>query len=138
LILICAGLLPAQETGQRSATTAILAREQAWFDAEARGDNREIDRIFDNALVYVDDGRLVTKGEYLSTVRLAGSHPRQVAAETPTVNIFGATATVVGTYGEISVKDGKTLLKRYRFIDTWVNKNGSWMLVAAASSPLPK
>jgi hypothetical protein len=30
------------------------------------------------------------------------------------------------------------LLKRWRFVDTWVNKKGSWMLVAAAAVPLSK
>ena len=138
LILICAGSLRAQETGERSTTTAILALEHAWSDAESRNDNRALDRIFDNALVYIEDGGLVTKGECLSRVRLAGSHPRQILAETTTVHTFGSTAIVVGTYRKIGVKDGKTLLRRHRFIDTWANKKGNWMLVAAASSPLPK
>jgi Domain of unknown function (DUF4440) len=140
LILACAGLVSAraQEGGEGSVASAVLARENAWSDAESRNDNRALDGIFDNALVYIEGGRLVTKGECLSRVRLAGSHPRQIVAETTTVHIFGRTAIVVGTYREIGVKDGRTLLRQWRFIDTWVNKSGSWMLVAAGAAPLSK
>jgi hypothetical protein len=100
----------AREGGEGSDTRAVLALEQAWSGAESRGDNRTLDRIFDNALVYIKDGALVTKGECLSRVRLAGSHPRQIEAGTTAVHMFGSTAIVVGTYREIGVKDGKTFL----------------------------
>jgi Domain of unknown function (DUF4440) len=138
LILACTGLLSvrAQEGSAVSATRAILALEHTWSDAESHGDQRTLERIFDNALVYIEDGRLMTKGECLSRLRLTGVHPRQIDVGTAVVHIFGSTAIVVGTYREIGAKDGKTLLKRWRFIDTWVNKSGSWMLVAAGSSPL--
>lgn len=137
LVLIYAGLLPAQEKSEGSAAATILALEHAWYDAESRGDNRGLDLIFDNALVYVESGRLVTKGEYLSRVRLTGSHPQLISGETATVQFFGTTAVVTGIYREIGVKD-RNILKRWRYIDTWVNKNGSWTLVAAAASPVPK
>jgi hypothetical protein len=135
-MLVCAGLVSvrAQESGGNSARAAILAREQAWSDAESRKDNGTLDRIFDNALVYIEEGRVATKGECLSMVRLAGAHSRQIGSAK--VNIFGSTAIVVGTYRETSAKDGK--LRQLRFIDTWVNKNASWMLVAAGASPISK
>jgi hypothetical protein len=136
VILVCAGLVSvrAQESGEKSARAAVLAREQAWSDAGLRNDNGKLDGIFDNALVYIEGGRVVTKGECLSRVRLAGAHSRQIGSTK--VNIFGSTAIVIGTYRETSVKDGK--LSQWRFIDTWVNKNGSWMLVAAGASPMSK
>jgi Domain of unknown function (DUF4440) len=140
LILVCAGLLRvrAQEGGKGGATTAVLAQEQAWSDAESRNDNRALEQIFDNALVFIEDGRLATKGECLARVRLAGSHPRQIVAAATAVHFFGSAAVVVGTYHELAVKDGKASPKAWRFIDTWVNKQGRWMLVAAGASPLPK
>lgn len=140
LIFVCAGLLRvrAQEAGEDSSASAILALEHAWSDAESHSDNRALDGIFDSAMVYLEDGKLVTKGECLSRVRLAGSHPRQMVAGTTTVHIFGSAAIVVGTYRKISVKDGRPLLRQWRFIDTWVNNKGSWVLVAAGAAPLLK
>lgn len=137
LILVCMGLpVRAQNGGVGSAATTILALEQTWSDAESRNDKGALDRIFDNALEYIAEGRLATKGEYLS--KLAGSHPRQLVGAATTVHIFGSTAIVVGSYRETGVKDGKVFLRQWRFIDTWVNENGSWMLVAAGASPLPR
>jgi hypothetical protein len=140
LIFVCASLLGAraQEGGKGGATTAVLAQEQAWSDAESRNDNRALDRIFDDALVYIEDGRLASKGECLARVRLGSSHPRQIVAAATTVHIFGSTAIVLGTYHEVAVKNGKVSPKPWRFIDTWVNKQGRWMLVAAGASPLSK
>jgi hypothetical protein len=140
LILACAGSLRAraQEGGDGSPVTAILALENAWAEAESRSDNGALDRIIDNAAVYIKEGRLLTKGDYLLRVRLAGAQPRQIVAGAATVRIFGSAAIVVGTYREIGVKDGKVSPRRWRFIDTWVNKNGSWMLVATGAAPLSK
>ena len=41
-----------------------------------------------------------------------------------TVRTVENTPIVVGTYRETDVKGGKSLLKRWRFVDTWVNKKG--------------
>ena len=123
-----------QEPGEHGTAPAILAMEQAWFEGESHNDNRALDLIFDNDLVYIEQGRPLTKGEYLSRIRLAGPHSQQVVLEASTVHTFGSSAVVVGVYREKSMQDGKTLLNRWRFVDTWVHKRGTWMLVAAGSS----
>lgn len=136
LILAGVGLTRSQvQEGEDSSATAILALEHAWSAAEAHNDNLALERIFDNALVKIEDGRLVTKGECLSRVRLKGSNPRQIVVNATTVHIFGSTAIVAGTYRETSVKNGQTLQRQWRFIDTWVNKKDGWILVASGASP---
>jgi hypothetical protein len=140
LVLACTGSphVRAQGRDGGSATAAVLAQEQAWSDAESRGDSRALERLFDNALVKVEDGRLVTKGECLSSVRSKSSYPRQIVAGATTVHIYGSTAVVVGTYRETGVRDGKPFQGQWRFIDTWVNKENGWILVAAGASPLSR
>ena len=136
LILAFAAFLSvwAQESGAPS----VVVLEHAWFEGESRNDNLALARLFDNDLVYIEDGKPMTKSEYLLRIRLAGPHPYQVVLEATTVRTFGSTAIVVGTYREKSVKDAKNSPRRWRFVDTWVNKKGSWMLVAAGSSPQSK
>jgi hypothetical protein len=58
--------------------------------------------------------------------------------EALTVRTFDSTVIVVGSYRETEVKDGKSLMKRWRFVDTWVYEKGRWMLVAAAAAPVSK
>jgi hypothetical protein len=140
IILVCATSLsvPAQTALEDEDARTIRSLEHAWFEAQSHNDNRALDLIFDNALVYVEYGRLITKGDYLLRVRSAKPQPGQIVMEATTVHTFGSTAIVVGTYRETGVKDGKFLLARWRFVDTWVNKKGSWMLVAAAAAPVSK
>jgi hypothetical protein len=139
LVLVFVAFLSiwAQESVEGGAPPVIVL-EHAWFEGELRNDNRALDRIFDNDLVYIEDGRPMTKAEYLLRIKLAGPHPYKVVLEATTVRTFGSTAIVVGTYREKSLKDGKAWPRRWRFVDTWVNKKGSWMLVAAGSSPRSK
>ena len=85
----------------------IRALEHAWFDGEARNDNRALDLIFDNALVYIEYGKVMTKGEYLARVKAVTPQPQQVAMESMTVRTFNGTAIVVGIYREKGVTDGE-------------------------------
>jgi outer membrane lipoprotein-sorting protein len=140
LVLVCATSLSgsAQEAGDSNAATAVRALEGERVKAQSRNDNFALDLIFDNALVYIEYGKVMTKGDYLSRVKSAKPHLQQIVLEAMTVRSVENTAIVVGTYRKTDVKDGKPSLKRWRFVDTWVNKKGSWMLVAAAAVPLSK
>ena len=130
-VLVCA-----QEAADSA--TAIRALEHEWFEAQSHNDNGALDLIFDNDLVYIEYGRLVTKGEYLSHVKSTKPQPQQVVMEAMTVRTFGNTVIATGTYRETGVKDGKSSLKHWRYVDTWVYEQGRWMLVSAASAPILK
>jgi len=127
-----------QDPPEDNAVAAILALEHEWVDGQSRNDNRALDLLFDNALVYVEDGVLMTKGQYLSRIRAGGPAAPQIVMEPMTVHVSGKVAIVVGTYRQKSTINGRTSLGRWRFVDTWVDKKGHWMLVAAASAPLLK
>jgi hypothetical protein len=137
IILVCVTLFaPAQDAPDRGTASNIIALEHAWVDGQSRNDNGALNLIFDNALVYIEYGKLVTKGEYLARVRTANSSEQMVVMGGMTVRVLGGTAIVVGTYREKGPKGGSTSVARWRFVDTWVKKEGNWKLVAAASAPL--
>lgn len=140
LVLLCATSLSdsAQEAGNSDPAAAVRALEAEWVRAQSHNDNHALDLIFDNALVYIEYGKLVTKGDYLLRVRSAKPQLAQIVPEGMTVRTMENTAIVVGAYRETDVKDGKSSFQRWRFVDTWVKKNGSWMLVAAAAVPVSK
>jgi hypothetical protein len=127
--------VPAQAAFEDSSASAIRALEHEWVEGQSSKDNRALDLIFDNSLVYVEYGRLVTKGEYLSRVRTPEPNPSQIALQGMTVHTFGDTTIVVGTYQEKIVSGSAIHLRHWRFLDTWVYKNGRWMLVAAGAAP---
>ena len=137
LIVMCALSLSVstQETNEGGTEAAIRALEREWVEGQSRNDNGALDLIFDNSLVYVEYGKLVTKGEYLSRIKEAGALS-QIVMEPMTVQTFGNTAIVVGTYREREIESGKPRVKRWRFVDTWVYKERGWVLIAAAAAPL--
>jgi len=88
--------------------------------------------------VYIEYGRLLSRSEYLARVRTEAPHPEQVSMDPMMVRGFGTTAIAVGTYKERVLKNGKPFVRRWRFIDTWVYKKGSWVLVAAGAAPITR
>lgn len=138
VLIALACILPAssQEGNASRAESAILALEREWAVAQARNDNVALNLIFDNALVYIEYGKLMTKADYLQRIHTESPSLQQVVMEPMTVRSFGDTAIVVGTYRETDIIDGKAVLQRWRFMDTWVYKARGWVLVAAASSPM--
>jgi len=139
-ILICAAPLSVfgQRDGGGGTAAVIRALEREWVVGQSRNNNHALDLIFDNALVYVEYGRLVTKGEYLSRIKWATPQLDQIVMEPMTVRVFGSTAIAIGTYREKQAKAGQSGMRHWRFIDTWVYKESGWVLVAAAAAPLAK
>lgn len=127
----------AQEDGKENrAESAIGTLEREWAVAQARNDNAALDLIFDNALIYIEYGKLMTKADYLQRIHKETPNLQQVAFEPLTIRTYGTTAVVVGTYREKDMVDGKALVQRWRFMDTWVYKARGWVLVAAAAAPV--
>jgi len=138
LVLFSSVAVWGQQGDKGGSVATIRALEHEWAEGQSRNDTRVLDLIFDNALVYVEYGKLVSKGEYLARIKRENSELDQIAFEGVTVHIFGSTALATGTYCERELRSGKTEQRRWRFIDTWVYKKGSWVLVAAGSAPITR
>ncbi|MGA7400947.1 MAG: nuclear transport factor 2 family protein [Candidatus Sulfotelmatobacter sp.] len=127
----------AQNSRDVGGGTTILALEHAWDQAQERGDVKALAAIFDNSLIYIDyDGKLLTKAEYLARVKANNTHIQQIVAEEMSVQMFGNTAIVVGSYRVKGIENGKPYLRRGRFTDTWVLTGKNWICVAAAATPI--
>lgn len=71
ITLLCCSpvlLLRAQHT-DASASGAIRALQREWVAAQSHNDNRALDLILDNAVVYVEYGQRVTKADYLLRIK---------------------------------------------------------------------
>jgi len=124
-----------QSPDESSARARVLALEHAWNQAEAFKDLKALDVLFDNSLVYVDfDGSLLTKAEFLARVKSA--HLQQVITEGMNVEVFDNTAIVTGVYRATGLEHGKPVVRRGRFVDTWVFRNSTWVCVAAQATPV--
>ena len=138
LALICAtALLVSAQDEDAAARSQVLALEKAWNQAYKAGDTKALASILDNSLVLVeDDGSLKTKSEFLASVKASSGNQEQIAPESLTVRVFGNTAIAIGVIAVKGTKGGKSIVHRERFIDTWINKNGTWICIATDATPM--
>jgi ketosteroid isomerase-like protein len=137
IVLACATTLFAQNESEASAQAKVIALEKAWNQAYKLGDTKALGMLLDNALVLVeDDGSLKTKAEFLASVKSTSANEEQVAPESLTVHIFGQTAIAVGVLAAKGIRGGKAYVRRERFVDTWILKNGNWVCVATNATPI--
>jgi ketosteroid isomerase-like protein len=138
LLALTVGAAPVALTqDEEVARTQVLGLEKAWNQAYKAGDVKALSSILDNSLVLVeDDGSLKTKSEFLASVKAANANDEQVAPESLTVRVFGNTAIAIGVIAVKEAKGGKTVVRRERFIDTWIYRNGSWICIATDATPM--
>jgi ketosteroid isomerase-like protein len=135
LALLCAPVFAQQD--EETARTQVLALEKAWNQAYKAADTKALAAILDNSLVLVeDDGSLKTKSEFLASIKAPTANQEQVAPESLTVRVFGNTAIAIGVIAVKESKGGKTTVRRERFIDTWINRNGTWICIATDATPM--
>jgi ketosteroid isomerase-like protein len=113
----------------------ILALETAWNRAEEQKDAKALDGLLAGTLLYIDyDSTLMNKAQFLASVKAPSLHPEQIVNESMTAQMYGSTAIVTGVYREKGRAAGKPYLRRGRFIDVWVNQNGTWRCVTSQST----
>lgn len=136
LFCLCAVSLTAAQANLPSAEeTKILALENAWNQAEEDKDVTALDSLLDPTLVYIDyDGSFMDKAQFMASVPAPSLHPEQIVNESMSANVYGDSAVVTGIYREKGTRNGKTYLRRGRFTDTWVYRNGTWTCVASQST----
>lgn len=132
LLLFAAG----QSKRSRDDESRLLAEEIVWNQAEAKGDIRALELLFDDSLVYVDErGDLLTKAQFLARAKAEGYHPQSITTPSMSVQLYGNTAVVTGTHNFETVKSRKSVTREGRFTDIWINGDGRWICVAAQTTP---
>lgn len=123
----------AQGTSDPGAASKVVALENLWNQAAEAKDLVALDRILDDAFVYVDsDGKLLTKADVMANVK--SSQGIRATFESIIVRLHGDTAIATGIYRITGIEHGKPFLRRNRFVDTWLYKNNSWVSVASLAT----
>jgi len=138
-LLICSiAILPqidAQSIDQRVVRTKLLALEHIRDQAEASGDQKALDDLFDKKLIYIDaDGAILNKPAFLS--REKSQHPQQVISEVTAVQVFDETAIVNGTRHWKEFKNGRLQVRQFSFTDTWIQQGSTWVCITAQITPI--
>jgi hypothetical protein len=136
LVLLTALAGNTQTAASREAQqTRILALESAWNQAVMQKDSKAVAPLLDEELIYIDDdGSVMNKARYLAGVQSPEPRLLHIVNESTQVRFFAGSAVVIGIYREQGVRNGKAYVLRDRFVDTWVERSGSWICVASQST----
>jgi hypothetical protein len=125
-----AATLCAQDNGENSTRTKILALQHAWSQAEFFRDLKALDALLANDLIYLDcDGSLLTKAEVLARVK--SQQLQKAVTDSMTVQVFDDTAVVTGTYRSKELRNGEIVVHAERFTNVWMYKGSMWVCVVA-------
>ena len=138
LAVAMAAPLAAQEKDNGSAESKVIAMEKAWNQAYKSRDGKALGTILHDSIVLVnDDGSLASKSGFLTEINKAkASDNQQAEPESITVRVFGNVAVATGVFRQKGVENGKSFVRRNRFIDTWIRSGDSWECVAASATPI--
>ena len=122
----------------RSDSDFILAAEKAWADAPVRHDYETFAKYMSEDYVLIEvnseSGKkpvfeFSTKAQWLERVSSGREKYDTVEIHDLKVLLNGNVATVTGRYSQKGTQDGKDISAAGLYIDTWVKRQGKWLLV---------
>jgi len=133
------GLNLTAQTPQSDEGARVLALDNSWNRALETNDTKALDMLLADSFVSIDiDGSIETKREFLVSLKSPGYQaPAQAVTEQSKVDVYGNSAVVVGIFRTHGIVKGKPTTRRERFLDTWVNLNGTWRCVASVAVLIP-
>lgn len=140
LLFLCATVCAAAQESEAAVKSKVIALEQLWNQAYKSGDTKALDSILDDGIVLVnDDGSVQTKKEFLSSVKAPSSgtaQQQQVSPESFSVHVYGNVAIATGIMRVKGEEAGRSYNRRERFVDTWINKRGTWVCIGTDATPV--
>jgi len=142
-MLIAALLLPQRLVGQSCTpqdpdVRALLQLEDGWASGVVRRDTVAFGRLLDPGFVYTENDQVMSRADVLQGVAAGSDTVTAAHNEGMVVHCFGTTSVVTGWLVLEGHGGGAPFLRRYRFTDTWIKKDGGWRIVAAEDYLAPK
>lgn len=127
----------AQSPYVREIESKIMALERlVRLQAFGSKDLKTLNELLDDDFVSVNvEGQCQSKREVLEYVHTVNS--LRYIAQDMVVRVHGDTVVVTGLFQMSVVQGGKPSIRRGRFVDTWMNRDGHWVAIASLSTPLP-
>jgi len=138
-----AGLAAAQSSSSQSSSNDegphVLALDNSWNRALETKDTKALDLLLADTFISVDiDGSIENKREFLASLKAPDYQaPAQAVTEQSKADVYGDSAVVVGVFRTQSMHKGKSVTRRERFVDTWVNLNHTWRCVSSVAVLIP-
>lgn len=121
--------------------TALKDKENQWEAAVAKHDASVVESmVAEDYIGLSSKGKVQTRADMLETMKKETDTYTSTANESLDVHVFAPNLAVVsGSSKEVGKdKDGKAFTRSYRWVDTWMERNGKWQCVASGNMLLPE
>ncbi len=135
LVLLPGAGLATGQSSQSAEGAHVLMLDNSWNRALETNDTKAMHMLLVDSFVSIDiDGSMETKREFLASLKAPGYQPpAQAVSEQTKVDVYGGSAIVTGVFRTQSKAKARSATRRERFLDTWVNLNGTWKCVASVA-----
>jgi len=117
----------------------LVALERLWNQAQVIRDSAAVASMIGDKFVNTEwDGEVTDRGRFLADFADPKFQPTIMSIDDVKVEMYGATAIVVGNYHTKGTYGGKPYEHFGRFTDTWLFEDGKWLCVASHTSLLKK
>ena len=123
-----------------SVEAALKDNENRWEAAIAKHDTATVGpMVADDYVGVYFDGKVMTRSGVIAESKKDRDTYKSAVNEKLAVHTYGPNvAVVVGTAHEKGTgKDGQPFDRKFRFTDTWVERNGRWQCVASQIMKVP-
>jgi ketosteroid isomerase-like protein len=140
VLILLTGFNVVARAQTRGDSDSILAAEQAWANAPVQHDFETFAKYLsdDYVLIVVNTGpdkisnlELTPKAKWVEMVRSGREKYDAVEIHNLKVLLNGDIATVTGQYSQKGTRDGKDISDAGLYVDTWVKRQGKWLLVSS-------
>lgn len=138
LLTLCASAQTSKATSAAD-TAKLVALERLWNQAQVIRDSDAVASMIGDKFVNTEwDGEVTDRGRFLADFADPKFQPSIMSIDDVKVEMYGATAVVIGNYHTKGTYGGKPYEHFGRFTDTWVFQDGKWLCVASHTSLLKK
>lgn len=110
---------------------ALLKLEDSWATALIARDGATFRRLLAPGFIYTEDDRLMSRTDVLNDVVSGPDTVTAARNDGMEVHLFPPAGVVTGWLIVRGHGKGGPFEHRYRFTDTWLERNGRWQIVAA-------
>jgi hypothetical protein len=103
--------------------------------ALGRFDRRAYGGLIDPSAVFVGPTEVITGAQQIAEARPTVGYKMVIEHDSPKVTSFGQTAVAVYHQSQKEIYGAQSLTSRWTVIDTYLKKDGSWVLIAHAQMP---
>ena len=115
--------------------SAITKLEQDWAAMLMKNDAAGVQNLGTPDCILMDsDGQNIAMKQIVADMKSGAATVKSMHIDDLKIRVYGDTALAFGLETEKSKYHGKNTSGQYRFIDTWVKRNGHWLCAASADA----